>query len=39
MRFELDSETRRKLGYRLIDHIDAYSNLPRRNSCPLLTFA
>ena len=29
MRFELASETRRKLGYRLIDHIDAFfSSLP-----------
>ncbi len=31
MSFDLDSATRRKLGYRLIDHIDAfYSSLPDR---------
>ena len=31
MRFDLDSSSRRALGYRLIDHIDAfYSSLPDR---------
>jgi len=31
MRFDFDSETRRRLGYRLIDHIDAFfSSLPDR---------
>jgi glutamate/tyrosine decarboxylase-like PLP-dependent enzyme len=31
MNFALDSETRRRLGYKLIDHIDAfYSSLPDR---------
>jgi glutamate/tyrosine decarboxylase-like PLP-dependent enzyme len=31
MRFDFDSETRRRLGYRLIDHIDSfYSSLPDR---------
>ncbi len=31
MRFDLDSETRRRLGYRLIDHVDQYfSSLPER---------
>ena len=32
MGFELDSESRRKLGYRLIDHIDRYfESLPTRS--------
>jgi glutamate/tyrosine decarboxylase-like PLP-dependent enzyme len=32
MRFDFDSATRRKLGYRLIDHVDEYfSSLPDRN--------
>src|SRR3984893_15751822 len=32
MRFDFDSETRRRLGYRLIDQLDAYfSSLPDRN--------
>src|SRR5437868_11808489 len=32
MPFDLDSETRRRLGYRLIDHIDAFfSSLPDRS--------
>ena len=31
MNFALDSETRRRLGYRLIDAVDAYfSSLPTR---------
>jgi hypothetical protein len=31
MRFDFDSETRRRLGYRLIDQIDAFfSSLPDR---------
>ncbi len=31
MRFDFDSATRRKLGYRLIDHVDSYfSSLPNR---------
>src|SRR5712692_11129262 len=31
MSFEFDSDTRRRLGYKLIDHIDAYfSSLPNR---------
>ena len=31
MRFDLDSETRRRLGYRLIDQVDGYySSLPDR---------
>ena len=31
MRFDFDSETRRRLGYRLIDHIDAFfASLPNR---------
>src|SRR5690242_4928631 len=31
MPFDLDSETRRRLGYRLIDHIDTFfSSLPDR---------
>ena len=31
MRFDFDSATRRKLGYRLIDHVDEYfSSLPDR---------
>jgi aromatic-L-amino-acid decarboxylase len=31
MRFDLDSETRRKLGYKLIDHVDAFfASLPDR---------
>jgi glutamate/tyrosine decarboxylase-like PLP-dependent enzyme len=31
MRFDFDSETRRKLGYRLIDHVDQYfASLPDR---------
>ena len=31
MRFDLDSETRRRLGYRLIDHIDSFfASLPGR---------
>jgi glutamate/tyrosine decarboxylase-like PLP-dependent enzyme len=31
MRFDLDSETRRKLGYRLIDHVNQYfASLPDR---------
>jgi hypothetical protein len=30
MRFDFDSATRRKLGYRLIDHVDKYfSSLPK----------
>ena len=35
MRFELDSESRRQLGYRLIDHIDRYfESLPNRSVQP-----
>ena len=31
MRFDFDSATRRRLGYRLIDHIDSFfSSLPDR---------